>query len=286
MKITKILSAVAAAAVATSALAATASANYKPWGTDVNPDGYVENSGSGNYGIMVISTGEADAPVSTLADDYGFALDDIGGATFTVTIPDVDSFGNSGNQLWWDGSIGGGIVTSLHSDTDKSTYNWPSQGEFWGVIDEDLGIETLATDKTFQFEKVGDYTYKLTAMFNFDDAVNSIEGDHIVQYRIFMQGWDNGMAEYQVIECGLLDDAGNYLCRLDGQGYPLDGGPAADTSADTTVDTTVDTGAVDTTAPTTDNKGGSPDTGVEGVAAAAGLAVVAAGAAILSKKRK
>ena len=282
MKITKILSAVAAAAVATTALASVASANFKPWGSNVNPAGYIENSGNGNYGIMVVSTGEADAPVSTLADDFGFALDDIGGASFTVTIPEQDSFGADGNQLWWDGTIGGGIVTSLHSDTDKATYNWPSQGEFWGVIDEDLGLETLATDKPFQFEKVGDYTYKLTAMFNFDDAVNNIEGDHIVQYRIFMQGWDNGMAEYQVTECALLDDAGNPLVTLTGDGYPVGG--AADTGAADTG--SVDTGAVDTQAPVTDNKGGSPDTGVEGVAAAAGLAVVAAGAAILSKKRK
>ncbi len=273
MKIAKILSTVAAVAVATTALAATASANFKPWGSDVNS--YVENSGSGNYGIMVISTGEADAPVSTLADDYGFALDDIGGAYFVVTIPETDSFGQDGNRLWWDGTIGGGIVTSLHSDSDKSTYNWPSQGEFWGVQDDELGLATIATDKPYQFEKIGDYTYKLTAMFNFDEAVNNIEGDHIVQYRIFMQGWDNGMAEYQVIECGLLDDSGAALVKMDGQGYPLDGGPA--TSAPST-----DAPATD--APATDKT--SPDTGVEGVAAVAGLAVVAAGAVVLSKKRK
>ena len=43
---------------------------------------------------------------------------------------------------------------------------------------------------------------------------------------------------------------------------------------------------VDTDAPTEENKGGSPDTGVEGVAAVAGLAVVAGGALLLSKKRK
>ena len=273
MKITKILSAVAAAAVATTALAATASANFKPWGSDVNA--YVENSGSGNYGIMVTSTGEADAPVSTLAEDFGFALDDIGGAYFVVTIPEQDSFGTDGNRLWWDGTIGGGIVTSLHSDTDKSTYNWPSQGEFWGVSDPELGLETIATDKPYQLEKVGDYTYKLTAMFNFDEAVNNIEGDHIVQYRIFMQGWDNGMAEYQVIECGLLDDAGNALVELDGQGYPLSSAPAV--GGDTVVDTDAPVAGGDKT---------SPDTGVEGVAAVAGLAVVAAGAVVLSKKRK
>ena len=268
--------------MATSALACVASANFKPWGANVNPDGYIENSGSGNYGIMVVSTGEADAPTSTLAQDFGFDPTDIGGATFTITIPETDSFGAEGNRLWWDGTIGGGIVTSLHTDVDKSTYNWPSQGEFWGVIDEDLGIETLAADKAFQFEKVGDYTYKLTAMFNFDDALNTIEGDHIVQYRIFMQGWDNGMSEYQVIECALLDDAGNPLVTLTGDGYPVGGAP----STDVDVEDGGDTGAVDTDAPVSDNKGGSPDTGVEGVAAVAGLAVVAAGAAILSKKRK
>ncbi|MGN0686631.1 MAG: NPXTG-anchored protein [Oscillospiraceae bacterium] len=52
------------------------------------------------------------------------------------------------------------------------------------------------------------------------------------------------------------------------------------------VDEPTDNGAVDTDAPTNDNKGGSPDTGVEGVAAVAGLAVLAAGAALVSKKRK
>ena len=46
-----------------------------------------------------------------------------------------------------------------------------------------------------------------------------------------------------------------------------------------------DAGAVDTTAPTTGDKQ-SPDTGVEGVAAVAGLAVLAGGAMLVSKKRK
>ena len=283
MKITKILSAVAAAAVATAAITSVASANFKPYAS-TSP--YVASEGSGNYGIIVTSTGEADAPVSTLAEDYNIALDDIGGAYFVVTIPETDSYDQDGNRTWWDGSIGGGIVTSLHSDTDKSTYNWPSQGEFWGVVDEDLGLETRDDTKKYQFEKIGDYTYKLTAMFNFDDAVNSIEGDHIVQYRIFMQGWDNGMAEYQVTECGLLDDNGNTLVALTGDGYPLTDAPAADdTAADDTTAATADAEAPADTTTTAPSKG-SPDTGVEGVAAVAGVAVVAAGAVVLSKKRK
>lgn len=272
MKITKILSTVAAAAVVTSTLAVSASAMLVP---QASTNSYVAAEGNANYGIMVTSTGEADAPVSTLAEDFGFALDDIGGARFVVHVPEKDSFGADGNRLWWDGSIGGGIVTSLHSDTDKSTYNWPSQGMFWGVNDEELGFNTINTAEALAFEKIGDYTYELVAMFNFDEAVNTIEGDHIVQYRIFFQAWDNGMADYEIIECALLDDAGNDIVTLDGQGYPIGGTPAAGGDA-----------AVDTDAPVAGGDKTSPDTGVEGVAAVAGLAVVAAGAVVLSKKRK
>lgn len=272
MKITKLLSTVAAAAVATSALAVSAGAMLIP---QESTNSYVAAEGNANYGIMVTSTGEADAPVSTLAADYGIELTDIGGVRFTVTIPEADSFGNTGNRAFWsaEGALGGGIVTSLHTDADKSTYNWPSQGEFWGVIDEDLGLESLDAAKSLQFEKVGDYTYSVTCMFNFDEAINTIEGDHVVQYRIFLQCWDNGMADYEVTECALLDDAGNDLVTLDGQGYPVGGGAA---SSDPVVDTDapVDTGK------------DSVDTGVEGVAAVAGVAVVAAGAVVLSKKRK
>lgn len=281
MKIRRILSAVSAAAVACAAVATTASANFKPIDSTSS---YVSAEGSGNYGIFVTATGEGDAPESTLAEDFGIELTDIGGVYFVVTIPETDSY-DADNRAFWDGSIGGGVVTSLHSDTDKTTYNWPSQGQFWGVVDEDLGIDTLDTTQSLQMEKVGDYTYKLTCMFDFDDAINSIEGDHIVQYRIFLQGWDNGMAEYQVTECALLDDGGNELVHLTGDGYAIEDDAAAeeDVVADDAA-ATVDAEAAATT--TTDSTKGSPDTGVEGVAAVAGVAIVAAGAVVLSKKRK
>ena len=52
--------------------------------------------------------------------------------------------------------------------------------------------------------------------------------------------------------------------------------------------TAADAATVDAEAPaaTTTTEKGSPDTGVEGIAAVAGVAVVAAGAVVLSKKRK
>ncbi len=60
----------------------------------------------------------------------------------------------------------------------------------------------------------------------------------------------------------------------------------ADTTTDDTADTTTDDAATtDTTAAATGDKT-TPDTGVEGVAAVAGLAIVAAGAVIVAKKRK
>ncbi len=60
------------------------------------------------------------------------------------------------------------------------------------------------------------------------------------------------------------------------------GGAAGDgTDAD---DNTVDAGAGDTTAPTTGDKGAA-DTGVEGVAVVAAIAIVAAGAVVVAKKR-
>lgn len=64
--------------------------------------------------------------------------------------------------------------------------------------------------------------------------------------------------------------------------FTVSGMSAADAGADAT-DTGADTGT-DIVVATPDK--GSPDTGVEGVAAIAGLAVVAAGALVVSRKRK
>ena len=59
----------------------------------------------------------------------------------------------------------------------------------------------------------------------------------------------------------------------------LGGGDAAEDSAAATAD-------AEAPATTTDNGKGSPDTGVEGVAAVAGLALIAGGAVVVSRKRK
>lgn len=93
------------------------------------------------------------------------------------------------------------------------------------------------------------------------------------------------MSDIEVVKTELSDSNGNLLATFDAKGnVTLAGGAAApvdDTAADDTASDATDAGA----STTTPSKG-SPDTGVEGVAAVAGVAIVAAGAVVLSKKRK
>ena len=254
MKIAKILSTVAAAAVATTALATSAGALL----TVVETTG-TTSSGTGMWLVQVYNQGnEAEGKDPT---DYGIDYTQTAYIDVTVQVAEAD-------QDWFEGSFGGSIITSCDE------HNWPSN-EFWGVSDPDLGIETLAADKPVTFEKVGDYTYKgrvaLTADYN-----AFMPGSTYVQTGI--QEWGDAMNNYTVVSLELLGAAENVMLSFDGNGNATVGGASAPVE-------TPDAGAVDTTAPTTGDKQ-SPDTGVEGVAAVAGMAVVAAGAVVLSKKRK
>ena len=262
MKITKILSTVAAAAVATTALATSASALL----TIVENTGTTA-SGTGSWLVQVYNVGnEAEGKDPT---DYGINFAD------TAYIDVVVEVADDGSRDWFEGSFGGSIITSCGGDSTNGSHNWPNN-EFWGVIDEDLGIETLAADKPVQFEKIGDYTYKGRCVIT--DANCFFADSTYVQTGI--QEWGDAMNNYTVVSLELLDASENVIISYDGNGNATVGGASVDAPAETP-----DAGAVDTTAPTTGDKQ-SPDTGVEGVAAVAGLAVVAAGAVVLSKKRK
>ena len=182
---------------------------------------------------------------------------------------------------------GGAIVVSAHSDKTNedadlyNKYNWATAGNFWGVIDEDLGLETRDDTQGILAEKVGDYTYKIEA-----DVINPVaNGDigNLSLYRIFMQVWSFTMSDIEVVKTELSDANGNVLATFDALGNVTYGAGAA---ADETP--AADAATVDAEAPaaTTTTEKGSPDTGVEGIAAVAGVAVVAAGAVVLSKKRK
>ncbi len=281
MKITKILSAAAAAVVAVSAVAVSASADFRPVTGGAE---YCLADGTGNYGICLFSDGANKDNVPAMSVDIDLSKVTHVAFTFDV-IDDAD------NRDWWDGMGGGAIVVSAHSDKTSedadlyNKYNWATAGNFWGVIDEDLGLETRDDTQGILAEKVGDYTYKIEA-----DVINPVaNGDigNLSLYRIFMQAWSFTMSDIEVIETELSDANGNVLATFDALGNVTYGaGAAADETpaADDTTTATADADAPVVVAPSTEK--GSPDTGVEGIAAVAGVAVVAAGAVVLSKKRK
>lgn len=274
MKITKILSAVAAAAVATAAVSATASATLTiPTGINAGL-----SATTGMWMVALYNEGGDSNP----AINYGIDLTAIKSISVTVTPSDPE---------WWDGTFGGGIITSCGPASETpADHNWPSN-EYWGVIDEDLGLETLAADKPVQFVKTGDLTY--TGTVTLDDSnciydVTSLEGGYA---QVGIQEWGATMLDMTVTDLTCYDAAGNVIISFDGAGYvdsgdtaAADDSAAADdaATADDNAAATADAEAPATTAP----EKGSPDTGVEGIAAVAGVAVVAAGAVVLSKKRK
>lgn len=266
MKITKILSAAAACAVAATALAVNASATL----TTVDQTG-IFKSGTGSWMPVVYSDGTFDASEKDVTDP-GFDCREIAVVEVTFTPAEPE---------WWEGEVGGAIVLSNKS-VDDSTHNWIGK-EFWGVIDEDLELATLDDTKAVQAVKTGDLQYTLT--MNVDDTNNVVDDYALVQ--VAFQEWSAGMSEITVLGMTLKDASGNVLVSYDANGNATyASAPAAAPVEDTTpTDTAAPAENTAPAAPANDSKG-SPDTGVEGVAAVAGMAIVAAGAVILSKKRK
>lgn len=270
MKITKILS-VAAAVATTAALAVSASATL----TTVDQTG-VFKSGTGSWMPVVYSDGTFDASEKDVVD-YGIDCQQIASIEVTFTPAEPE---------WWEGEVGGAVVLSNKSATD-STHNWNGK-EFWGVVDEELELATADDTKACVAVKTGDLQYTVTCPV---DDKNSVVDDYAL-VQIAFQEWSSGMSEITVLGMNIKDASGNLLMSWDANGNVTYNAAevivVADEPAD--VETPADTAAedtaapADTTAPAADK--GSPDTGVEGVAAVAGLAVVAAGAVVLSKKRK
>lgn len=124
------------------------------------------SSGTDLWSIQLYNDGSSDeqqAPV-----DYGIDYSAVTGVRFTVTVPEKDADGVDGNRDFWDGRTGGSAVLSINGGDIKQgtdewdTYNWPSKS-YWGIYDEELDINTLNDSNSISYEKVGDYTYQLTA---------------------------------------------------------------------------------------------------------------------------
>lgn len=266
MKIAKILSAAAACAVAATALAVSASAEL----TLADSPAANLTSGTGMWMLKLYVPAEG--------IDVGVNLADIKGLRFTITAAEPEYF---------EGATGGGIVSSCGpTSVTPADHNWAS-GNWWGVVDEDLELDTHDEGSPVKTVKVGDYTYSATMML---DDTNCIYADEVMStddgyVQVALQEWGSDMSAITVVSLELLDASGNALATFDGNGNKTAGAaaPAAPAEPAAPADGN-DTPAP--AAPAASGDKGSPDTGVAGVAAAAGAAALAAGAVVLSRKRK
>lgn len=295
MKLRKIMTGIVASSLALSTLAVAASASSLKKVTEA--DGKSAGLSSGNDSWLVQVYNEGNEAEGKPATNYDIDYSKVTGARFTVTIPEKDADGADGNREFWDGATGGGVVLSINggdiqNGTDAwDTYNWPSK-EYWGVTDDALELATdpnkdddASNDKELSYEKIGDYTYQLTAN-GFDNPIAKGDAKTIGCMQVALQEWGQSIATIEVVKCEVLDAEGNVLIAFDGLGNVVDGGNSAPaTDAPATDAPATDAPATD--APTTgDSTKPSTNTGVESVAVVAGIAVLATGAVIVAKKRK
>lgn len=268
MKIAKILSAAAACAVAATALAVSASAEL----TLADSPAANLSSGTGMWMLKVFVPSEG--------IDVGVDIAQIGGVRFTIKAAEPE---------WFEGATGGGVVFSCGpTSVTPADHNWASTN-WWGVVDEALEMDTHDDGAPAQTVKVGDYTYSITVM---NDDSNCFYADEIKAStdgyaQIALQEWGSDMSAITVTGMELLDASGNVLAAFDGNGNATSAAAPAPAAPATPAEP-ADGNDTPAPAPSTsgsDNKG-SPDTGVEGVAAALGAAALAAGAVVLTKKRK
>lgn len=269
MNIKKIVAGLAAVSV----LSATAVSASAVLTTSDSPDPGL-NSSTNMWLVQLYNVGSETE--NKPATDYGINYADV--AKIVVDVKAIE-------PEYFDGGLGGAVIWSNNGGDIVSgplwdKYNWPGNWNFWGVVDDDLEISTQDGGAGVLATKIGDYTYELVADVYDSNPLHNGDAASIGCMQTGIQYWGNDMSDYEVISLKALDSAGNELISFDSNGTP------SKPSVGATVTTTETAPAAgDVQAATTSSKG-SPDTGVEDVAAVAGLAVVAAGAVLVAKKRK
>lgn len=264
MKLHKIISAVGASAAAAAAMTSAASAAIAfPENTDPGLSG-----GSGSWCVQVFNTGSPEE--GKPAVDYGVDVEAIAQIRVRFTTDDPDFF---------EGAFGGSVITSCNGGTmteaEVAAHNWPSN-EWWGVVDEERELATQDPAKRCVTEKVGDLTYEIVC--NIEQGYNNLYNTAgCVQ--IGVQEWGADMSQMVVLNVSCLDAAGNTLISFDEKGVATVGaGASAPVQTQAPAAGNVDAAA--------NSSKGSPETGVEDAAVAAGLAILAGGAALIARKRK
>ena len=224
MKIGKIIAAICASASVTAVTSIAAGASSLIIVKNPEPG---LSSGSGSWLIQLYNKGNADEQKNSV--DYGIDYSAVTGARFTVTVPEKDNSGEAGNREFWDGATGGSVVLSINGgDIEQYSevwdkYNWPTK-QYWGVYDEALEICTdpnrdddPLNDNEISYEKIGDYTYELTAN-GFENPLANGDAKKIGCMQLCLQEWGSSIANLEVVKCEVIDEAGNALLTFDGKG--------------------------------------------------------------------
>lgn len=134
-------------------------------------------------------------------------------------------------------------IIKSHPLHDK--YNWPTQ-QWWGVTDEELGLDKAAADKDIVAEKIGDYTYKLTSNV-YDNPLANGDAENIGCMQFAFNEWSGNIARVEVTNVDVMDSADNVLISFDGSGKAK-------------VPSAPDTSDPDTSEGTSDPDASEPDT--------------------------
>ena len=282
MRFRKLIAGAAALTIAAASLATAAGAELIEIDDVKGANGLnIFDSTSSSWMPIGYSNGERDASSKDVID-YG--VDWSKAATIEVVFV-VDDQDPNYSRDEWDGGFGGAIVLSSQAD-GNTTHNWNAK-DFWGVVDEELELDTVDPSKAITLEKIGDYTYKAVCPVDDDNYV--VDNAQLVQ--ICIQDW-SGVTWWamRVDSMTVLDASGNALIGWDSTGNVVGATAAAAAPAEEPAPAATEepapAPATGDVAAATDSSKGSPDTGVADVAAVAGLAIVAAGAVIVAKKRK
>ena len=259
MKLRKIIAALAATTVAASAMAVVASAHeaflmytdnawgWGCWSAAEFPAGTVDITADGTYTVYIDST-LSTAQVEDADTGEMVGATATGAQVFCVDIDGLAAAKNAG--------AGADGYDDCQTGKDKQAF-----AEAAGISVSDVVITTTSADGTVTDVPV-----------NQDNIIfGDIEANGKIRIEIFNAYGDTVNAPAVDVADINFDESIAVTFTISGVGEA-----AADDAADA---------VVDTTAPTTGDKQ-SPDTGVEGVAAVAGAAVLAAGAMLVSKKRK
>ena len=230
--------------------------------------------------------------------DFGIDPRELGSIKFTITPESPEDF---------EGGTGGAVILSS-GPTISVDHNWP-QANFWGVYDEEHEIYARDPENDpnpIQVQTEGDYIYSLT--LNVDET-NNVQDDAYNDPSIYVQvalsEWGNEIfSDMRVLSLELFDKSGSLLAKFDGDGNLIDGSAASAPAAEAapaeeaapSAESAPAEEAASEAAPAPAQAGdvqaaaasskGSPNTGIGDVAAIAGIAVAAAGALIITAKRK